>query len=106
MKLTQEQKQKIKDYFESKSEEEVMDILKGYGIVKEEQKDEEEAKTLSVDLLKIDDEAKLKLFDGFVDCDLKDENEFIFGGFHGDAVIVKRTIVLSSAEIPMSMILK
>lgn len=32
MKLTQEQKQKIADYFERKSEEEVMEILKGYGI--------------------------------------------------------------------------
>lgn len=32
MKLTEEQKQKIKDYFESKPEEEVMEILKGYGI--------------------------------------------------------------------------
>ena len=32
MKLTQEQKQRINDYFESKSEEEVMEILKGYGL--------------------------------------------------------------------------
>ena len=30
MKLTEEQKQKIKDYFESMSEEEVMEILKGH----------------------------------------------------------------------------
>ena len=32
MKLTQEQKQRINDYFESMSEEEVMEILKGYGL--------------------------------------------------------------------------
>ena len=32
MKLTEEQKQKIKDYFESMSEEEVKEILKGHGI--------------------------------------------------------------------------
>lgn len=32
MKLTQEQKQKIKDYFESMSEEEMKEILKGHGM--------------------------------------------------------------------------
>lgn len=42
MKLTQELKQKIDDYFESKSEEEVMEILKGYGIEVAQQESVEE----------------------------------------------------------------
>lgn len=35
MKLTKELKQKIDSYFESKSEEEVYEILKGYGLKEE-----------------------------------------------------------------------
>lgn len=106
MKLTKELKQKIYAWFESKSEEEVYEILKGYGLMEEKPASEEENKTLSIDLLKIDDENKLKLLEGFVYADLKDGYEFLFRGLNGDAVVVKRTIVLSSAEIPMSMILK
>lgn len=44
MKLTQEQKQKIKDYFESKSKEEVYEILKGYGIEAPKKESVEERK--------------------------------------------------------------
>lgn len=42
MKLTEELKQKINDYFESKSEEEVYEILKSYGINVQKQKNIEE----------------------------------------------------------------
>lgn len=41
MKLTQEQKQKIKDYFESMSEEEVKEILKGHGMLPKKKSIEE-----------------------------------------------------------------
>lgn len=105
MKLTEELKQKINDYFESKSEEEVYEILKGYGLIEEEQK-KKSVKEVSVDLLKMDDETKIKLFDGFVDADLKDEFEFRLGSFNGDVVVNKRTITLYSPEIPMDKLLK
>lgn len=42
MKLTEELKQKINAYFESKSEEEVTEILKGYGIEVPEKQSVEE----------------------------------------------------------------
>lgn len=42
MKLTEELKQKIDAYFESKSEEEVYEILKGYGIDVPQEKNIEE----------------------------------------------------------------
>ena len=104
MKLTEELKQKIDAYFEGKSEEEVYEILKGYGLEEEQKK--KSVKEISVDLLKMDNETKLKLFDGFVDADLKDEFEFRFGTFNGDVVVNKRTIVLYSPEIPMDKLLK
>lgn len=63
-------------------------------------------KEVSVDLLKMDNETKLKLFDGFVDADLKDEFEFRLGSFNGDVVVNKRTIILYSPEIPMDKLLK
>lgn len=105
MKLTEELKQKIEAYFEGKSEEEVYEILKGYGLIEEEQK-KKSVKEVSVDLLKMGNETKLKLFDGFVDADLKDEFEFRLGSFNGDVVVNKRTIILYSPEIPMDKLLK
>lgn len=105
MKLTEELKQRIIGYFESISEEEVQEILKGYGLIEEELK-KKGVKEVSVDLLKMDDETKLKLFDGFVDANLKNEYEFRFSGFNGDRVVNKRTITLYSPEMPMSMFLK
>lgn len=105
MKLTEELKQKINAYFESKSEEEVYEILKGYGLVEEEPK-KNNVKEVSVDLLKMGDETKIKLFDGFVDANLKDEYEFRFGSFNGDVFVNKRTIILYSPEIPMDKLLK
>lgn len=69
--------------------------------------EKDENKTvLTVDLLKIDDKSKIKLFDGFVTADFeKDRYELLIGGFNGDRIRIKRTIVLSSADIPLSMFL-
>lgn len=90
MKLTEELKQKIDAYFESKSEEEVYEILKGYGL-----KEENNTKYHSLFADKLSGEDLKKLFKGFETVNIKDFNEFS----SNETMTVKRVITLYSYPI-------